>query len=210
MFSPAKPMRSRRRQQLRQRLRPQPQDREVEQPVDRAQALGLALPLMQPGVREAPMPGRSARRAGPAWCPRWRRSWRSFRPIFGLHRYVLPGTYTSTQIGNRLRALGGGTADDPDETRIRRGDAGPARGPPGFGPTSATQADPYPGTRPVTVVVAWAPGGSTDFVGRVVALQLSKELGGNVVVDNRPGASGTSAMPRSPAPGRMATPCCSG
>ena len=49
----------------------------------------------------------------------------------------------------------------------------------------------YPGSRPVTVVVAWAPGGSTDFVARVVAQAMSKELPGNVVVDNRPGASGT-------------------
>lgn len=49
----------------------------------------------------------------------------------------------------------------------------------------------YPGNRPVTLVVAWAPGGSTDFVARVLAQQLSQELGGNVVVDNRPGASGT-------------------
>lgn len=49
----------------------------------------------------------------------------------------------------------------------------------------------YPGTRPVTLVVAWAPGGSTDFVARVLAQQLSRELNGNVVVDNRPGASGT-------------------
>ncbi|MBL6078440.1 tripartite tricarboxylate transporter substrate binding protein [Belnapia sp. T18] len=45
--------------------------------------------------------------------------------------------------------------------------------------------------RPITIVVAWAPGGSTDFVGRVVAQQLSREINGNVVVDNRPGASGT-------------------
>jgi tripartite-type tricarboxylate transporter receptor subunit TctC len=49
----------------------------------------------------------------------------------------------------------------------------------------------YPGTRPVTIVVSWAPGGSTDFVGRVLAQQMSRELNGNVVVDNRPGASGT-------------------
>ena len=55
----------------------------------------------------------------------------------------------------------------------------------------AQSADAYPGARPVTLVVAWAPGGSTDFVARVVAQQLSKELNGNVVVDNRPGASGT-------------------
>ncbi|MBE9603734.1 tripartite tricarboxylate transporter substrate binding protein [Acetobacteraceae bacterium H6797] len=49
----------------------------------------------------------------------------------------------------------------------------------------------YPGTKTIGLVVAWAPGGSTDFVARVVAQQLSKELNGNVVVDNRPGASGT-------------------
>ena len=49
----------------------------------------------------------------------------------------------------------------------------------------------FPGTRPVTLVVAWAPGGSSDFVARLLAQQLSRELGGNVVVDNRPGASGT-------------------
>ncbi|MGG5810027.1 Bug family tripartite tricarboxylate transporter substrate binding protein [Falsiroseomonas sp. CW058] len=55
----------------------------------------------------------------------------------------------------------------------------------------APAAEPYPGTRPVTIVVAWAPGGSTDFVARVLAQALSRELGGNVVVDNRPGASGT-------------------
>lgn len=52
-------------------------------------------------------------------------------------------------------------------------------------------AEAWPGARPVTVVVSWAPGGSTDFVARVLAQQLSAELGGNVVVDNRPGASGT-------------------
>jgi tripartite-type tricarboxylate transporter receptor subunit TctC len=48
----------------------------------------------------------------------------------------------------------------------------------------------YP-DRTITLVVSWAPGGSTDFVGRVLAGQMSKELNGNMVVDNRPGASGT-------------------
>ena len=61
----------------------------------------------------------------------------------------------------------------------------------GSRPAWAQSADSYPGNRPVTLVVAWAPGGSTDFVARVLAQQLSKELNGNVVVDNRPGASGT-------------------
>lgn len=49
----------------------------------------------------------------------------------------------------------------------------------------------YPTARPVTIVVSWAAGGSTDFVGRVMAQGLGRELNGNFVVDNRPGASGT-------------------
>lgn len=55
----------------------------------------------------------------------------------------------------------------------------------------ALSQDAYPGNRPVTIVVSWAPGGSSDFVARVLAQALSKELPGNVVVDNRPGAVGT-------------------
>ena len=66
----------------------------------------------------------------------------------------------------------------------------------------------YPGSRPVTLVVAWAPGGSTDFVAASSRCS-SKELNGNVVVDNRPGASGTIGPPPSRAPGRTATRCCS-
>ena len=45
--------------------------------------------------------------------------------------------------------------------------------------------------RTITLVVSWAPGGSTDFMARVLAQQLTKELGQQVVVENRPGASGT-------------------
>jgi len=56
-------------------------------------------------------------------------------------------------------------------------------------PASAQEA--FPGSRPVTIVVAWAPGGSTDFVGRLMAQALTAQLGGSFVVDNRPGASGT-------------------
>jgi tripartite-type tricarboxylate transporter receptor subunit TctC len=69
--------------------------------------------------------------------------------------------------------------------------AGNAFARPAHAQRAANAQDAYPGTRPVTIVVAWAAGGSTDFVGRVMAQSLSRELGGSFVVDNRPGASGT-------------------
>jgi tripartite-type tricarboxylate transporter receptor subunit TctC len=47
----------------------------------------------------------------------------------------------------------------------------------------------YP-TRPVKIVVPFAPGGSSDVLGRLIAEQLTKQTGSQFVVENKPGASG--------------------
>ncbi len=52
------------------------------------------------------------------------------------------------------------------------------------------QAQSFP-SRPITLVIPFAPGGSTSIVGRGIADKMSELLGEKVVVDNRPGAGGT-------------------
>ena len=54
---------------------------------------------------------------------------------------------------------------------------------------AATMAADYP-TRPVRMVVPFAPGGASDFVGRILQPRMSELLGQQVVIDNRSGAAG--------------------
>jgi tripartite-type tricarboxylate transporter receptor subunit TctC len=60
-------------------------------------------------------------------------------------------------------------------------------------PWLARAADAWPG-KPLRLVVPFAPGGSSEIVARAVAAEMSKTIGQNVFVDNKPGAAGNIAM----------------
>src|SRR5229473_3402578 len=58
--------------------------------------------------------------------------------------------------------------------------------------------------KPLRLVVGYPPGGSGDFLTRLIADEMSKDLGTAVIVDNRPGAGGNIAaemVARAPADG---------
>ncbi len=59
----------------------------------------------------------------------------------------------------------------------------------GLAVSAAASAQTYP-TRPIRLIVSFAPGGSVDLVGRLIGQKLTDAWGQQVVIDNRPGAGG--------------------
>ena len=61
--------------------------------------------------------------------------------------------------------------------------------------TSVAIAQEFP-SRPVTLIVPWPAGGSTDLAMRALATATEKYLGQTIVVENRPGAAGHARRDR--------------
>jgi len=57
---------------------------------------------------------------------------------------------------------------------------------------SAAESGSYP-TKPIRMIVGFAPGGGTDTTARAIAGKMSERLGQQVIIDNRPGAAGNIA-----------------
>lgn len=73
-----------------------------------------------------------------------------------------------------------------------------------IGAAPARAADTTYPSKPIQVILPFAPGGPTDVVGRTIATEMGQILGQPLVIETRPGASGTigtAAVARAPADG---------
>lgn len=59
----------------------------------------------------------------------------------------------------------------------------------GCGAAAAATSDAYP-TRPIRIVVAYTPAGTTDILARLIGQKMTESWGQSVIVENRPGANG--------------------
>jgi tripartite-type tricarboxylate transporter receptor subunit TctC len=57
----------------------------------------------------------------------------------------------------------------------------------------AAAQDAYP-SRPVKMIIPYAPGGATDIIARIVGAKLTESLGQSFIAENRPGANGNLAL----------------
>jgi tripartite-type tricarboxylate transporter receptor subunit TctC len=106
---------------------------------------------------------------------------------------------TAAARSGGLHSLGGNTMKLP-RRRFLHLAAGAAALP---AVSRIARAQAYP-TRPVRIIVGFAPGGALDIVARLIGQWLSERLGQQFVIDNRPGAGGniaTEAVVRAPADG---------
>ena len=74
-----------------------------------------------------------------------------------------------------------------------------------LGSAAVAQTPEWPQAKPITCIVPFTAGGSTDVVGRTIGQTLQEALKQTGVVDNKPGQGGASARASSPRPHRMAT-----
>src|SRR5262245_50522723 len=61
----------------------------------------------------------------------------------------------------------------------------------GAGSIESARAQSYP-SRPITLVVPFAPGGGTELLARTVSQRLEQRLGKPIVIENRPGGGGVT------------------
>src|SRR5262245_3561227 len=111
-----------------------------------------------------------------------------------------PQMSRENKSGSRLAFQGSNMMKLPHRRQFLHLAAG-AAAPPAVSRFAFAQA--YP-TRPVRVIVPFAPAGTTDIAARLMGQWLSERLGQQFVIENRPGASttiGTEVVVRAPADG---------